>query len=154
MRFELYKCFQIFKIISSPLLFFFIKISYVSALPPTEKYLLLYEAKRTKRQAKKLFRFYKCFHKYNAQKIAPGISYLAKIHSSLSPSLPPSLIQLLTHSSNKLLSIHPPDSATCPSIPYILLVHILWSNDVPRCIANGNGLCSHEASRLWGDHGQ
>ena len=107
MRFELYKCFQIFKIITPPLFFFFFfrKSSYVSALPPTEKYLLLYEAKRTKRQAKKFFHFYKCFHKYNAQKIAPGISYLAKIHSSLSPSLPPSLIQLLTFF--KQTSIHP-----------------------------------------------
>ena len=99
MRFELYKCFQIFKIITPPLFFFFFFKKNLSIVH------LQYEAKRTKRQAKKFFHFYKCFHKYNAQKIAPGISYLAKIHSSLSPSLPPSLIQLLTFF--KQTSIHP-----------------------------------------------
>lgn len=138
-----------FKIIPHTAPFFFRKMSYVSALPPTE-YLLLCETNRTERQIKKCFCFYKHFYKYNAQKIAPGISYLATIHSYFSASLPSSLTQFLTHSSNNFLSIHPP---TCPSIPYLLSIFYVPVN-VPWCISNDkqNGLCSHEVSRLWGNH--
>ena len=120
MRFKLYKCFQIFKII--PPFFFFRKSSYVSALPPTEKYLLLYEAKRTKRQAKKFFWFYKCFHKYNTQKIAPGISYLAKIHSFLLSFLPHSYNYSHILQTNFYPSIHPTNPPIHPFHTYFLCI--------------------------------
>lgn len=80
-------------------------MSSVSALPHTEKCLLLHEANRTEKQIKTFF----CFYKHKAPKIPSGINYLATfILTFLLPFLPRSLyFSLILQITLYLSPIHP-----------------------------------------------
>ena len=140
MRFKLYKCFKTFKIIPPPpfFFFFFFKGTYVSALPPTKKYLLLCEAKRIEQQII-FFLLLQVFLQVQGIKNCSWNKLFSQT-SLLSLSLPYSISH---YSPNNLPFLYPP---VCPPIhPCIPSSSSIFCS---TCLDAHLGLCSHETSRL------